>query len=133
MKYIKKFESERDDYIRDVRNIQKKADNDLKKAYKVMKKYILFHDVKKFIESGIYFILEKDRIEACYDHTNLFIVTKKLYTYNLNTDKLKNNKKQEMHYNLSETSLSYIMKDSDDLQELLDCLPPLKNVNKFNL
>jgi len=133
MKYIKKFESEISDDEKAILDSQKAEDNYLRQRYKDMKKYLFFKDRTGNIDNGTYFILEKDRMEAVYDHTNLFIVTNKLYTYNLNTDKLKNEKRKDKHYNLNKYKLGYIMTDSDNLQDLLDYIPALKHTNKFNL
>jgi len=133
MKYIKKFESKISDEEKVILQEQIDKDNYLKIKYKDMKKYLLFKDKKNNVDTGIYFILEKDRLEAVYDHTELFIVTKKIYTYNLSKDKLKNEKNQDKHYSLAGYQLEYIMTESDDLQELLSYLPALKHVNKYNI
>jgi len=133
MKYIKKFESKISEEEKTILQNQKDEDNYIKRRYKNVKKYILFKDKKNNIDTGKYFILEKDRVESVYDHTNLFIVTKKLYTYDLNKDELKSNKRQDYHHTLRIDNLSYIMTESDDLQELLSYLPALKHANKYNL
>jgi len=103
MKYIKKFES-----------------TDMMTELPKLKKYVLYK-----ANTNTYFILEITGYE------NTYIATKKLYIYTLLLDKLRKGKHQ--YYNININRVHEIVYDSDNLKDVVDIIPTLKEIDKYNL
>ena len=107
MKYIKTFEI---------------AFNDIK-----ISKYIL---IQKPRDTDTYFILEPYSI---YDSKDSGLIqSKKLFTFKKSDNYLRKNKHQFFDIN-TKTELQYIVYQSDNIQELKDILPTLRDIDKYNL
>jgi len=109
MKYIKQYEDKIEDRI---------LLRDLK--FPVLDKYLLYKANNTF-----YFILEVTGYEDNY------IATKKLFIYTVLTDRIKRGSHQ--YYNIGINNINNIIYQSNNLKEVKDAIPILKNLDKYNI
>jgi len=98
-----------------------------------LKKYLVILSNNELREK-IYYILEYVSFSVNYSNSVLisYVNTKKLYTYDLNNDKLKKNKDQFFNANPN-TIESQLVYQSNDLNSAIDVVKSIKTASKYNL
>lgn len=94
------------------------------------KKYLLMQSI---LDDDLYFVLELTNIDDIPWVEYYYINTKKLYTYDKNSDKLTRKKHQTYAIGDNDAFEQHLIYQSDILQDVLDVIPTLKDVDKYNI